>query len=75
MLRWVPERVGCEDDVSWWGQEIRRICAPGVRYNGAVLSDVIPRHILAERVDELCVGEVAGDDADMGIAFGDENAR
>lgn len=74
VLSRVPERVGREDDVGWWGQERGRIGAPGVRDDGTVLSDVVAHHVLAERVDELCVGEVAGDDADVGMAFGDEDA-
>ena len=74
MMRRVPERIGCEDYVGWRWQECGRVCAPGVWDDRAVLSDVIARRILAERVDELFVGKVAGDDADMGITLGDEDA-
>src|SRR5258708_5933322 len=74
MLCCVPERVSGKDDINWRGQERRRVSPPGVWDDGAVLSDVIARHVLAECVYELCVGKVAGDDADVRIAFGDEDA-
>ena len=76
VLRRVPERVCGEEDVGCGalGQERGRVGAPGVRDDGAVRSGVVARYVLAERADELGVGKVAGDDADMGIALGDEDA-
>ena len=84
VLRRVPERVRREEDVcagaggggggGGGGEERRRVRAPRVWDDGAVGARVVARHVLPERVDELRVGEVTGDDVNMWVALGDEDA-
>jgi hypothetical protein len=40
-----------------------------VRDDGAALTGAIASHVLAERLDGLCIGKVAGDDADVRVAL------